>query len=166
MHDLKALRENPAHYDASWALRGLSAQTPAILEIDSRLRTAMTKRMEAEAVRNSASKAIGAAKAQKNEAEAARLMAEVAEAKTVMEESSQIEAVAQAELDAIIQALPNLPDLSVPVGDDETGNVWSSIGAPRRNSHLFRKIMLRLAKPWAGWILKVRPGFLDRASLC
>jgi len=123
MHDLKALRENPAHYDASWALRGLSAQTPAILEIDSRLRTAMTKRMEAEAVRNSASKAIGAAKAQKNEAEAARLMAEVAEAKTVMEESSQIEAVAQAELDAIIQALPNLPDLSVPVGDDETGNV-------------------------------------------
>ncbi len=123
MHDLKALRENPAHYDASWALRGLSAQTPAILEVDSRLRTAMTKRMEAEAVRNSASKAIGAAKAQKNEAEAARLMAEVAEAKTVMEESSQIEAVAQAELDAIIQALPNLPDLSVPVGDDETGNV-------------------------------------------
>ncbi len=123
MHDLKALRENPAHYDASWALRGLSAQTPAILEIDSRLRTAMTKRMEAEAVRNSASKAIGAAKAQKNEAEAARLMTEVAEAKTVMEESSQIEAVAQAELDAIIQALPNLPDLSVPVGEDETGNV-------------------------------------------
>ncbi len=123
MHDLKALRENPAHYDASWALRGLSAQTPAILEIDSRLRTAITKRMEAEAVRNSASKAIGAAKAQKNEAEAARLMTEVAEAKTVMEESSQIEAVAQAELDAIIQALPNLPDLSVPVGDDETGNV-------------------------------------------
>jgi seryl-tRNA synthetase len=123
MHDLKALRENPAHYDASWALRGLSAQTPAILEVDSRLRTAMTKRMDAEAVRNSASKAIGAAKAQKNEAEAARLMAEVAEAKTVMEESSQIEAVAQAELDAIIQALPNLPDLSVPVGDDETGNV-------------------------------------------
>ena len=123
MHDLKALRDNPAYYDASWALRGLSAQTPAILEIDSRLRTAMTKRMEAEAVRNSASKAIGAAKAQKNEAEAARLMGEVAEAKAVMEESSQIEAVAQAELDAIIQALPNLPDLGVPEGDDETGNV-------------------------------------------
>ncbi len=123
MHDLKALRDNPAHYDASWALRGLSAQTPAILEIDSRLRTAMTKRMEAEAVRNSASKAIGAAKAQKNEAEAARLMAEVADAKAVIEQSSQTEAVAQAELDAIIQALPNLPDLGVPHGGDESGNV-------------------------------------------
>ncbi|WP_313585850.1 serine--tRNA ligase [Aquidulcibacter sp.] len=123
MHDLKALRDNPAYYDANWALRGLSAQTPAIIEIDSRLRMAMTRRMEAEAVRNSASKAIGAAKAQKNEAEAARLMTEVAEAKAVMEESSQIEAVAQAELDAIIQALPNLPDLGVPEGVDETGNV-------------------------------------------
>ena len=123
MHDLKALRDNPAHYDASWALRGLSAQTPAILEIDSRLRTAMTKRMEAEAVRNSASKAIGAAKAQKNEAEAARLMAEVADAKATIEQSSQIEAVAQAQLDAIIQALPNLPDLGVPEGEDEAGNV-------------------------------------------
>ena len=123
MHDLKALRDNPAHYDASWALRGLSAQTPAILEIDSRLRTAMTKRMEAEAVRNSASKAIGAAKAQKNEAEAARLMAEVADAKATIEQSSQIDAVAQAELDAIIQALPNLPDLGVPEGEDEAGNV-------------------------------------------
>lgn len=123
MHDLKALRDNPAHYDASWALRGLSAQTPTILEIDSRLRTAMTKRMEAEAVRNSASKAIGAAKAQKNEAEAARLMAEVADAKATIEQSSQIEVVAQAELDAIIQALPNLPDLGVPEGEDEAGNV-------------------------------------------
>ncbi|WP_085340360.1 serine--tRNA ligase [Aquidulcibacter paucihalophilus] len=130
MHDLKALRDNPAHYDASWALRGLSPQTPAILDIDSRLRTAMTQRMEAEAVRNSASKAIGAAKAQKNEAEAARLMAEVAEAKATIEQFSQIEAVAQAELDAIIQALPNLPDLGVPEGEDETGNVvvkhWGS----------------------------------------
>ena len=123
MHDLKALRDNPAHYDASWALRGLSAQTPAILDLDSRLRTAMTKRMEAEAVRNAASKAIGAAKANKNEAEAARLMAEVAEAKVTLEQSSQIEAVAQAELNAIIQALPNLPDLGVPLGHDEAGNV-------------------------------------------
>lgn len=130
MHDLKALRDNPAHYDASWALRGLPAQTPAILDLDSRLRTAMTKRMEAEAVRNGASKAIGAAKANKNEAEAVRLMAEVAKAKATIEQSSQIEAVAQAELDAIIQALPNLPDASVPEGADETGNVevkhWGS----------------------------------------
>jgi hypothetical protein len=40
MHDLKALRDNPDHYDAGWTRRGLSPQTPALLEIDARLRAA------------------------------------------------------------------------------------------------------------------------------
>jgi seryl-tRNA synthetase len=131
MHDLKALRDNPAFYDSGWARRGLSAQTPAILEIDARLRAAKSKRMDGEAIRNSASKAIGAAKAQKNEAEAARLMEEVARAKVMMEEASADEDVAQRELDTIIHALPNLPDASVPPGEDEAGNVeekrWGNV---------------------------------------
>jgi seryl-tRNA synthetase len=131
MHDLKALRDNPAHYDAGWARRGLVAQTPAILEIDARLRAAKSKRMDAEAIRNSASKGIGAAKAQKNEAEATRLMEEVARAKVMMEEGSAQEVIAQKELDTIIHALPNLPDPTVPPGDDEAGNVeekrWGNV---------------------------------------
>jgi seryl-tRNA synthetase len=131
MHDLKALRDNPAFYDAGWARRGLSAQTPAILEIDARLRAAKSKRMDAEAIRNSASKAIGAAKAQKNEAEASRLMEEVARAKVMMEEATAEEIVAQKELDTIIHALPNLPDATVPDGEDEAGNVeekrWGNV---------------------------------------
>ena len=131
MHDLKALRDNPAHYDAGWAQRGLDPQTPAILEIDARLRAAKSKRMDGEAIRNSASKAIGAAKAQKNEGEATRLLEEVARAKVMMEEGSADEIIAQKELDAIIHALPNLPDMSVPEGDDEAGNVeekrWGNI---------------------------------------
>jgi seryl-tRNA synthetase len=131
MHDLKALRDNPAFYDSGWARRGLSAQTPAILEIDARLRAAKSKRMDAEATRNSASKAIGAAKAQKNEVEAARLMEEVARAKVMMEEASADEIIAQRELDTIIHALPNVPDASVPPGTDEAGNVeekrWGNV---------------------------------------
>ena len=131
MHDLKALRDNPAHYDAGWARRGLSAQTPAILEIDARLRAAKSKRMDAEAIRNSASKAIGAAKAQKNEAEATRLMGQVARAKVMMEEANTDEIIAQTQLDTLIYALPNLPDASVPEGADEAGNVeekrWGNI---------------------------------------
>jgi seryl-tRNA synthetase len=131
MHDLKALRDNPAYYDAGWARRGLSAQTPAILEIDARLRAAKSKRMDAEAIRNSASKAIGAAKAQKNETEASRLMEEVARAKVMMEEATAEEIVAQKELDTIIHALPNLPDATVPDGEDEAGNVeqkrWGNV---------------------------------------
>jgi seryl-tRNA synthetase len=133
MHDLKALRDNPTHYDAGWARRGLSAQTPAILQIDARLRAAKSKRMDAEAVRNSASKAIGAAKAQKNEAEATRLMEEVAAAKIMMEEANAEEAVAQQELDTIIHALPNLPDSFVPEGADEAGNVEEKRWGAQRN---------------------------------
>jgi seryl-tRNA synthetase len=131
MHDLKALRDNPAHYDSGWARRGLSAQTPVILEIDARLRAAKSKRMDAEAIRNAASKAIGAAKAQKNEVEATRLMEEVARAKVMMEEGSAEEEIAQKQLDTIIHALPNLPDATVPPGDDEAGNVeekrWGNV---------------------------------------
>jgi seryl-tRNA synthetase len=131
MHDLKALRDNPAFYDAGWARRGLEPQTPAILEIDARLRAAKSKRMDAEAIRNSSSKAIGAAKAQKNEAEATRLMAEVAAAKVMMEEATAEEIIAQKELDTIIHALPNLPDTTVPDGEDEAGNVeekrWGNV---------------------------------------
>ncbi len=131
MHDLKALRDNPAFYDAGWARRGLSAQTPAILEIDARLRAAKSKRMDGEAIRNSASKAIGAAKAQKNEAEATRLMDDVARAKVLMEEANAEEIIAQQELDTLIHALPNLPDVSVPEGSDEVGNVeekrWGNV---------------------------------------
>jgi seryl-tRNA synthetase len=133
MHDLKALRDNPTHYDAGWARRGLPAQAPALLAIDARLRGAKSKRMDAEAIRNSASKAIGAAKAQKNEAEAARLMEEVAAAKLMMEEANAEEAVAQEELDTIIHALPNLPDSFVPEGADEVGNVEEKRWGAQRN---------------------------------
>jgi seryl-tRNA synthetase len=133
MHDLKALRDNPDHYDAGWARRGLSPQTPAILEIDARLRAAKSKRMDAEAIRNSASKAIGAAKAQKNEAEANRLMEEVAAAKVMMEEATAEEIIAQKELDSIIHALPNLPDATVPDGEDEGGNVEEKRWGQQRN---------------------------------
>ena len=133
MHDLKALRENPDHYDMSWARRGLDPQTPAILEIDARLRAAKSKRMDGEAIRNSASKAIGAAKAQRNEAEATRLMEEVARAKVMMEEGAADEIVAQKQLDTMIHALPNLPDMSVPEGDDEAGNVEEKRWGAQRN---------------------------------
>ena len=133
MHDLKALRENPDHYDKGWARRGLEPQTPAILEIDARLRGAKSKRMDGEAARNSASKAIGAAKAQKNESEAARLMEEVARAKVMMEEGSAEEIIAQKELDTIIHGLPNLPDATVPPGEDEAGNIEERRWGAHRN---------------------------------
>lgn len=133
MHDIRALRDNPKFYDDAWARRGLSPQTPKILEIDEKLRSAKNTRMEAEAKRNASSKAIGAAKAQKNEEEAQRLMAEVAAAKAEIESAGAAEAELQKEIDDILQTLPNLPFEDVPLGGGEDENVEiSTWGEPRK----------------------------------
>ncbi len=123
MHDIRALRADPAAYDAAWALRGLAPQTPAILEIDRELRTAQTALQEAQGRRNEASKLIGQAKGRKDEAEAQRLMAEVEALKGDMAAHGEAEKTLGAELEALLAALPNLPADDVPHGVDEHGNV-------------------------------------------
>ena len=54
MHDIRALRADPAAFDAGWASRGLAAQSPAILELDRKLRLAQTALQEAQSRRNEA----------------------------------------------------------------------------------------------------------------
>ncbi len=123
MHDIRAIRENPDVYDAAWARKGLAPQARAIIDLDAKLRTASTAKQEAEAQRNAASKAIGAAKAQKNEVEAERLITQVAALKLRIEETSADEAKWQAARDDLLSGLPNLPAREVPDGADEDGNV-------------------------------------------
>jgi seryl-tRNA synthetase len=123
MHDIKAIREDPATFDRAWGSRGLSPQTPALLAIDARLRAAQTALQEAQGRRNDASKLIGAAKGRKDEAEAQRLMAEVDALKGVIAEQGDGERIAAAELKALLSGLPNLPADDVPAGDDEHGNI-------------------------------------------
>jgi seryl-tRNA synthetase len=123
MHDIRAIRENAALYDAAWARRGLEPQAQKIIDIDAKLRTASTAKQEAEAQRNAASKAIGQAKAQKNEAEAERLMTQVAALKQRIEETSADEAKFSKQRDDLLASLPNLPATDVPDGADEHGNV-------------------------------------------
>ncbi|MBK6703840.1 MAG: serine--tRNA ligase [Caulobacteraceae bacterium] len=123
MHDIRAIRENPDLYDAAWARRGLPPMAKKIIETDAKLRTASTAKQEAEAQRNAASKAIGAAKAKKDEAEAARLMEQVAALKTRIEETSVDETKWQKERDDLLASIPNLPAVDTPDGADEHGNI-------------------------------------------
>ncbi|WP_135210495.1 serine--tRNA ligase [Vitreimonas flagellata] len=123
MHDIRAIRENAALYDAAWARRGLAPQAQKIIDIDAKLRTASTAKQEAEAQRNASSKAIGQAKAQKNEAEAEKLMTQVAALKQRIEVSGVEEAKLSKQRDDLLASLPNLPDPQVPDGADEHGNV-------------------------------------------
>ncbi len=123
MHDIRAIRENPSLYDAGWARRGLAPQTEAIIAADAKLRTAATAKQEAEARRNAASKEIGQAKAQKKDADAERLMAEVAALKLRIEEAGAEEARWQTLRDGLLASLPNLPAPDAPDGPDEEANV-------------------------------------------
>ena len=122
MHDIKAIRENPAAFDAGWKLRGLEKQTDAILALDAASREAATQKQQAEAARNAASKQIGAVKAQKNEAEAQRLMAEVANLKATIESAGAREAEVGKQLHDLLAGLPNIPAPGVPEGLDEADN--------------------------------------------
>ena len=132
MHDIRMIRDNPAAFDTGLARRGLAPLSDAILANDSRHRALLTEAQEAQARRNEASKAIGAAKASKDEAAATALMAEVAELKTRLPAlESEAEALGNKVRDTLA-ALPNLPAEDVPEGEDEAGNVeqkrW---GTPR-----------------------------------
>ena len=80
-----------------------------------------TRTEELQARRNSLSKQIGAAKGKGEDASA--LMAEVNGIADELKAGAERLDVLQAELQTLLLSVPNLPDDSVPVGPDETGNV-------------------------------------------
>jgi seryl-tRNA synthetase len=123
MHDIRAIRDNPDAYDRAWGSKGLSAQTPRILELDQKLRTAQTALQAAQSRRNDVSKLIGVAKGRKDEATAAELMAEVELLKVEIARQGEAERAAGDELRGLLAALPNLPAAEVPIGEDEAANV-------------------------------------------
>ena len=123
MHDIKFIRENPEAFDAGLARRGLEAGSSAILAKDAEARAIGNEAQTLQASLNEKSKKIGQAKATKDEALAASLMAEVAEIKQTLPTLAANADEAKAEIDAILAALPNLPAAEVPEGKDESENV-------------------------------------------
>src|SRR6201996_7876050 len=132
MHGIKWIRGNPNAFYAALKRRGLAPLSSSLLAIDEKRRAAILKSEQAQARRNAASKEIGEAKKAKDEARAASLMAEVAELKTVMPELEAATKAADAELETVLAAIPNLPLDEVPDGVDEHGNVQHHVfGAAR-----------------------------------
>ncbi|MBO9557340.1 MAG: serine--tRNA ligase [Caulobacter sp.] len=123
MHDIKAIRDNPEAYEAVWSAKGRSGAAAEAVKLDTQLRAAQTALQEAQAKRNESSKLIGQAKAKKDEAEAARLMAEVEALKGVMAAAGDEETIVAAKLKDLLASLPNIPAPEVPKGEDEAGNV-------------------------------------------
>ncbi len=137
MFDIRAIRETPDVFRKAWNRRktGLGDETVSrILELDIAWRAATTAKQDAESARNANSKLIGQAKAKKDEEEAGRLMARVAEAKSTIEVAGKSEDEARKALDDLLMGLPNLPLDEVPEGADEHGNVpvGKAWGTPKR----------------------------------
>jgi seryl-tRNA synthetase len=132
MHDLKYIRENPQDFDAALIRRGAAPVAASVLALDENRRAVLTEMQNAQARRNEASKAIGAAMGKGDIATAEALKAEVAALKDTLPALEEQERAAGEELDALLAGLPNLPADDTPDGADETENVeiarW---GTPR-----------------------------------
>ena len=132
MHDLKYIRENPQAFDAALIRRGAAPVAASVLALDENRRAVLTEMQNAQARRNEASKAIGAAMGKGDIATAEALKAEVAALKDTLPALEEQERAAGEELDTLLAGLPNLPADDTPDGGDETENVeiarW---GTPR-----------------------------------
>ncbi len=132
MHDIRAIRDTPAAFDAALARRGDAPMADKILAIDAARRSCITKAETAQAEQNAASKLVGAAKAKGDEAEFERLRALVSEKKAEIANLTEEAKAEDARLTALLAEIPNLPYEDVPDGADENDNVevnrW---GTPR-----------------------------------
>ena len=132
MHDIRAIRENPAAFDAGLARRGLPPQSADILAIDDSRRAAIHASELALAERNAASKQVGAAKASGDEPEFERLRALVAAKKAEIATLEESAKTASLRLNDALMSLPNIPADDIPDGADESDNLEiRRVGSPR-----------------------------------
>lgn len=127
MLDVKWIRENPDAFVAGLEKRGFEP-APAglltqILALDAQRRETIQQLQDLQARRNAASKEIGKAKQAKDEAEAQRLMDEVAGIKDTIQKGEEDEREQDQALRDLLAGIPNMPADDVPVGPDESANV-------------------------------------------
>jgi seryl-tRNA synthetase len=133
MYDIKWIRDQPEVFDHGLRRRGLEPLSSKLIKLDETRRTLITKLEQAQARRNAVSKEIGLAKAKKDEATAARLVAEVAELKTSIPAMEVEEREASATLEKELAQIPNMPLNDVPDGADEHSNVERHKWAAKRD---------------------------------
>jgi seryl-tRNA synthetase len=132
MHDIRWIRDNPDAFQERLIARGIpaeevSATIARLLEFDDGRRAAIAKAQALQERRNAASKEIGAAKAQKDDARAQELMDEVSALKGELSSEENRQKDAEAELETELAQIPNLPLMDVPAGADEHANVQKSV---------------------------------------
>ena len=130
MHDIRAIRADPAAFDAAMARRLLAPVAEAALARDAERRAAQTALQESQARRNALAKQIGQGK--RSGDDTAALEAEATALRGAMEALEARAASLDGEIRDLLAALPNILAPDVPDGADETANrVLKQWGAPR-----------------------------------
>jgi seryl-tRNA synthetase len=130
MHDLRAIRSDPAGFDAALARRGMASMSSEILALDAQRRAELTTLQEKQARRNALSREIGQGK--RGGADTSALEAEATALRGEMEGLEKQAAAQDETIKRILESLPNMLDPDVPDGPDETANVvLSRHGEPR-----------------------------------
>ncbi|MBL6077697.1 serine--tRNA ligase [Belnapia sp. T18] len=117
MHDIRALRADPAGFDAAMARRGLAPVSAELLALDAVRREELTRQQEALSRRNELAKQIGL---RKRKGEDTAALEE--EARDLRQRLEAFE-TQRFEIDDRLASLPGILDADVPDGRDESDNV-------------------------------------------
>ena len=118
MLDIKKIRENGKQLDEALASRKHEASSSLIIDLDRKNRDLIGELQGLQEERNAKSKLIGehASNGEKDEAEL--LKNEVSSIKDKMQKLENNQRIAKEELNSLLESLPNIPDDSVPIGDE------------------------------------------------
>ena len=122
MHDINLVRKNPEAFDEALQQRNAEPAAAVLIACDDARKAAIAKAQALQTTRNEASKKIGQAKGDGNDAAVEELMARVAELKSALQEAEDEERKLKAELEKALSVLPNIPLADVPEGVDEDDN--------------------------------------------
>ncbi|KMV32039.1 seryl-tRNA synthetase [Photobacterium swingsii] len=123
MLDSKLLRTELDETAAKLARRGFTLDVEKLRDLEEQRKSLQVKTEELQAQRNSRSKSIGQAKAKGDHEEAEKILADVANLGSELDDAKKALAELQNELQDITLSVPNLPDDAVPAGKDENENV-------------------------------------------
>ncbi|MCE3261874.1 MAG: serS [Pseudoduganella sp.] len=130
MIDIQLLRKDIDNVAAKLATRKFQLDVAGFNALEGERKAIQMRTEELQSKRNSLSKQIGMLKGKGEDTSA--VMAEVAGLGDELKNNEAALAVVQERMSEFLQAVPNLPHDSVPVGTDETGNVEvRTIGTPR-----------------------------------
>ena len=121
MLDIKLIRENPAKVQEGFRKRGEAIDLASLLKLDEERMSVLKRVEDLRSRRNKASDEIGKLKREGKSADQY-----LEQMKGVSEEIKQLEVDIRGieeQVQEILLVLPNIPDESVPVGENEKGNI-------------------------------------------